>query len=391
MKSPMAIQVVTELPYHSYYNYPIDIQIRIRPSASTYTAEIYAESTMMKLISIDMSSDDLASCSARLRCEIQSIVTQNEQIVGSKSRLLDLAKEGHDAFIQIFNNERNWMVKLVDEITRRCVPAHRHISIQITSKDFLLPWELIYPFNPSGNLSFQHFWGMNYVISRDIIANKNDELVFSRIQIDDQPNLGLLVYNDLPSVKNKAVPFFKRLDKNGRIRLLLLDPLNPDKEKQEEIEKLKQFLEQPLDIAHFACHAIYEKPPNERLSSIFLDNQFPIELREMDIYNVYLKDHPLIVMNACEMGNMDPNYTSYFARALLACGARGVVATECEVPDDFAADFTEQLYTHLLAGKTLGESILLTRRYFWEKHKNPSGLLYSIYGSPSIQLHSIGV
>ena len=95
-------------------------------------------------------------------------------------------------------------------------------------------------------------------------------------------------------------------------------------------------------------------------------------------------------MNACETGNLNPLYTSYFAKAFLKCGARGVVATECAVPDAFAADFAEQLYTHLLAGEPLGESLLAARRYFLENYHNPSGLLYSMYAPPTIRLLQAG-
>jgi len=94
-------------------------------------------------------------------------------------------------------------------------------------------------------------------------------------------------------------------------------------------------------------------------------------------------------MNACETGNLNPLYTSYFSADFLKRGARGVVATECAVPDVFAADFAQQLYTHLLAGEQLGESLLATRRYFLEKYHNPSGLLYSMYAPPSIRLVNV--
>jgi hypothetical protein len=91
-------------------------------------------------------------------------------------------------------------------------------------------------------------------------------------------------------------------------------------------------------------------------------------------------------MNACETGNLNPLYTSYFAKFFLDREARGVVATECTVPDSFAADFTEQLYNHLLVGKTLGESLLATRKHFLDEYHNPSGLLYSMYAPPSTRL-----
>jgi CHAT domain-containing protein len=106
----------------------------------------------------------------------------------------------------------------------------------------------------------------------------------------------------------------------------------------------------------------------------------------MEVHRVAIDGHPLVILNACRTGNNNPLYTSFFAGAFLKFGARGVVATECEVPDDFAAEFAEQLYQHLLAGRSLGESLLSARQFFLTERNNPSGLLYSLYASPSLRL-----
>ena len=76
-----------------------------------------------------------------------------------------------------------------------------------------------------------------------------------------------------------------------------------------------------------------------------------------------------------------------FVKSFLEYGARGVIATECAVPDTFAADFSRKFYEHFLEKKQpLGESLLATRQHFLRKEKNPSGLLYSMYAPPDIQL-----
>ena len=104
----------------------------------------------------------------------------------------------------------------------------------------------------------------------------------------------------------------------------------------------------------------------------------------MDVYHLTIDSAPLVVMNACETGNLNPLYTAHFADAFLRYGARGVVATDCVVPDAFAAEFAEALYERLLSGKTLGESLLTVRQQFM-KQGNPAGLIYSMYASPAIR------
>lgn len=259
------------------------------------------------------------------------------------------------------------------------------ISIQITSEDFFLPWELIYPLDPQSALSYEHFWGMNYVISRIIVRDFQPGcFVPPDIPVDTIPRLGLLTYADLPGVSTGEVPFFERLHCDNKVQLFKLRSLDPDK-KQEEFKEFKAFWSNELNLAHFACHAVYKDGAPD-LSHLMLSQEFPITLMDMEVYGVVTNNHPLIVMNACETGNLNPLYTSHFAAAFLKYGARGVVATECAVPDTFASSFAEQLYTHLLAGKPLGESLLATRRYFWKKQKDPSGLLYSMYAAPNIRL-----
>jgi CHAT domain-containing protein len=117
-----------------------------------------------------------------------------------------------------------------------------------------------------------------------------------------------------------------------------------------------------------------------------ISDEFSVTLMDIDVYDIRVAGHPLVILNACETGSANPLYTSYFAGAFLKLGARGVVATECPVPDTFAAAFAKQLYAHLLSGRPLGASLLAARRHFLDQDHNPAGLLYAMYAPPSIRL-----
>jgi hypothetical protein len=227
---------------------------------------------------------------------------------------------------------------------------------------------------------------MRYIISRVIEAH----FVSPIIPVARQPRLGLLVYGELPSVQEGKMSYFNKLEDDGKLALFPLRALDPNKKKEDELREFRRFWEGALDLAHLACHALYEdESPDE--SFILLSDEFRITLMDLEVYGISLESsHPLVVLNACETGNLNPLYSSYFAGAFLKYGARGVVATECTVPDTFAADFAQQLYTRLLDEKPLGESLLATRRYFLEECHNPSGLLYSMYAPPSIRLARTG-
>ena len=82
----------------------------------------------------------------------------------------------------------------------------------------------------------------------------------------------------------------------------------------------------------------------------------------------------------------DPRKTSDFVRRFMQSGARGVIATECDVPDAFAAAFVRPFYDRVLAGERFGRALLATRRHFLDRYRNPVGLLYAAYMSLDTRL-----
>ena len=183
----------------------------------------------------------------------------------------------------------------------------------------------------------------------------------------------------------REIPFFHRLATDRRISLSHARSLDPAK-RRDELQYLQSFFgRMPQDLVHFACHAYYQT--DAPFDSYFkLSDEFLLSLQDMDVYAIGDGGHPLVVLNACETGNLNPLYTRDFAKLFIKRGARAVVATECALPDDFGSAFAEQLYTHLLAGRQLGESLLESRKHFVEVERNPSGLLYSLYGDPSVRI-----
>jgi hypothetical protein len=332
-------------------------------------------------VPIAMSVQDLAAICEQLRDAVKKIAIEKD--AGGKptaSGLRPLAEIGNYAFKRVFG-DRDALAAI-----EKVLGSSTNVSIEVASEEFFLPWELLYPESLEKSLSYEHFWGMNYVISRVITTTEHRPGAFVIPVIFPPFTVGLLKCDGLPSVIKKEIPFFEKLEKDGKIVLFQLRALDPNPEKKQEgIGEFKVFWKNGLKLAHFACHAFYDKiSPNQ--SRIQLSEKFRISLQDMVTYDVDISGHPLIIINACETGNLNPLYTAHFVARFLKSGARGVVATECAVPDAFAADFAIELCTSLFAGEPLGKSLLATRRYFLEEHDNPSGLLYSMYASPDIKL-----
>ena len=359
------------------YKEEIDVLIIISEQGRKYKLVLFLEGYELRS-DLDMTSQDLLELNSQLQERIYSIARNNDQEPPSGNELLALAEDGYYAFKRVFgSSDLNDAIRHIRNLDSR-------LKIQVASENFFIPWELIYPIPLSGNEpDFKHFWGMNHHISR-VNTKFNSGFIPPKISINDSPNLGILAYRSLDGVARGDLNFFQKLFDGGEITLSLLRSLDPQNRKT-EFEEFRRFWEQNFDLAHFACHAVCDSnSPNQ--SHILLSNDFAITLMDMDVYDMAISGHPLITINACGTGILNPLHTSNFATAFLKYGARGVVATECAVPDMFAADFAEQFYIRLLEGTPLGESILTTRKYFLEKYNNPSGLLYSIYAPLSIRL-----
>jgi CHAT domain len=379
-------EAIAAIPPLTFQDYPIDVLLRIYRQGGQYGADIMAAGRILR-VPIDMSPHDLLALNRQVQEVVQSITVSNTRperltIEGSREYLRILAEVGHYAFKRIFSHHEalNAIQELLD--------FGQSVSIEVASEEFFLPWELIYPDDLSNSLSYEHFWGMNHVVSRVIIGVVRPGAFISPvIQNASLPKLGLLTYRGFPAAMEQEIPIFNQLAANEQITLLHLQDLDP-KKKQEELRVLRSFWENNFDFVHIACHAFY-KEEDPSLSYITVSDNFPISLRDIELYDIFLKGHPLIILNACGTGNLNSLSTSRIAATFLRHGARGVVATECALPDAFAAKFSEQLYRHLFAGETLGQSLLVARRHFFENFLNPLGLLYSLYGPPSIRLLKI--
>jgi hypothetical protein len=380
----------TPLPPASFQDHPAHVILRIHSAGGRYRLEAYAQD-MTFVVPIEMSLHDLEALNKEFHRIVESIVSRkNPTQKELEEQLPSLAEEGHYAFQKVLGHAST---RTLFQDTLR---SATRVSIRTVSEDFFLPWELLYPFSLHETVSFENFWGMNHIIFREIVQQDRPGAFVQPAILTSLPRVGLMTYRELPMVGENEAPFFEGLHEDGRIHLFKLRALDPTR-KQEEFREFRDFWANEFDLAHVACHALYQEE-SPHLSYILLSDEFPISLRDMEIFLVddkcnplIIQNYPLVILNACEAGNLNPLYTSSFARAFLSHGARGVVATECVVPDAFAADFAEKLYGDLLAGKPLGESLLATRKYFFEEHRNPLGLLYSMYARPSIRLERVDV
>lgn len=358
-----------------YQSYPIDIAFRIEKSDGRYELLIRISGYESKKFSLQIREHDLAQLSEELHKKLSNMVRNNGDIDLTNEDLYSLAKVGNDAFIQIFGNIDEALLEIIKEII-----ADGDKCLEITSDEFLFPWELIYPNDPheEDTLSIKSFWGLKHIVNR-VLCSK----IPSPSLINFCPRLGLLAYEGLPTVKSSEVPQFYDYQNQSLINLIHL--VFTTTEAEDLRTEFKTFWQNDFDLTHFACHAQHDNAYGK--SYIRINENFDVTIQELRTFGIEIKDKPLVIINACEAGIMNPLSVSNFVNIFLNLGARGAIATECTVPDQFAADFSRKFYEYFLEQKRpLGESLLATRQYFLNEYNNPSGLLYSMYAPPNIQL-----
>ncbi len=370
----MVLELTSRLAFID--SFPIQVQIRVFLHDNSYMADINADWSNWHRFRIGIKPHDLEELNSELQQAIEEVSCSFEKDGIRSDALAKLAQTGSFAFKRIFSESAPR--EIVNKVLKM------RATIQFSSEDFFIPWELLYDGPLGAQTDVSHFWGMRHVVSRALIQDARPGDLDSPIIQSACPHVGLIACNDLEYVIGEEIPALQELHRQNRILLFPLRPLNANK-RDEELEYLGSFLnDEALQIIHFACHALQTKPISK--SYLLVSDEFSISIEDFIVREFEIKHKPLVILNACITGTMSPLYTSNWAALFWEHGARGVLATEFHVPDWFAAAFTKELYDHLLLGKPIGEALLATRHYFWEKEHNPLGLAYALYSSPAIRI-----
>ena len=111
------------------------------------------------------------------------------------------------------------------------------------------------------------------------------------------------------------------------------------------------------------------------------------ELEEYEDIPEFEIARPVIFMNACESAQTevgDP--TSFMLYFISRLRAVAFVGTEALIPTAFADDFGQRFIKEFLSQRPIGQVILDARRHYAEKHYNPFGLFYTLYGNGNTRL-----
>lgn len=166
-------------------------------------------------------------------------------------------------------------------------------------------------------------------------------------------------------------------------------PLAPLKQQYTFADFRTELAKSPFHIAYFFCHA--EGGVNLNTQIILqaaLGVPEPVLAYQFgNLFKGQKWDPPaLVFLNACRSTNYSPEALSpLLATFVDTLGASGLVGTEIDVWDIFAAEVGKLFLENFLNGEPAGMSLLKARRVLLSK-KNPLGLVYTLFASADLHL-----
>lgn len=315
-----------------------------------------------------------------------------------KTVLPKLAEAGADLFLDIFNPRPPdptpyTSLHRVARVLRSEV-SRKPMWIRITSPYFFAPWSLIYsddPRNPN-RIRPEGFWGFQHLIEHSP---------------DGAGHIGYELQAAEPMLIGLQLD--EKIDHELNVRCLaavldLLDTYDHStlrKAKRVRKEELKQAFSSgaPSDhILYFCCHAQQEGDFTQpRLDQGYMtltdrprdqmQNRItPAEIRRWMDLEVF-QHCPLVFLNACGGGQFNSTLYQGFAQAFLGLQACSVIGPQTEVPAVFAGEFARRFFElFFCGGNSVGEILQKLRRDFLVRHKNPLGIVYSLYRGADTRL-----
>lgn len=262
-----------------------------------------------------------------------------------------------------------------------------------------MPWEFFAYGHSSAEPLYSNFWGYQHTICRQAFSGYAN---FGQFGPSPQPRVALLACEGLPSIDAIKRPVLLQLAARGEISYidfarLVSQTEADDRRRQRRLGDL--LAEKNLRIADFACRIIPVETTRQSIPCrVLLADNMELGLNEIRKALHSSRGKPIVLLNlrpeetisATQSATFPcsacPTQFFYWVDMFLELGAAGVIATDCGIPDPFAATFAEGLYQHLVSGFSVGDALLKTRHEMLEKYQNPLALAYTLYGDPDKSL-----
>lgn len=259
-------------------------------------------------------------------------------------------------------------------------------TIQITSQEPFIPWELIKPYDDEDEsperLIDDDFLGCRYQVTRWLAGRAPAAAV----------RVSRIVCVEAGKVPG-APPLPHAAAERDRIAALArahsLEDASPSPATFEAIESL--LTEGRMGIFHAVAHGDFSaRSPDE--SSLLLEDGRSLRPGDLQgpIKTGIRNCQPLVFLNACRVGQQSwalAGLGGWARRWVERCGCGAFVAPLWSVDDRLACQFAQVFYDTLERGESFGAAAQAARRSIRETAPwEPTWLAYSVYGHPNGRL-----
>ncbi len=376
---------------------PRDLSLVIRPEDAGFTC--IALGSVGFEARLPLNANDLTAAADAARKELTEVV---KGVHNGRQPFLDsidipadvqqaalgkLARAGRRLFQQLFQSSGAGgdARSIGDWLVEHATDPSLQLTLQVFATRVPIPWSMLYlgDAQEGAQLDWNNFLGFRHII---------EQLPFQQLPgtksnfIESEPNLSVSL-NINPTIdadmqinlvanhhqhwtqiagtrRNLAlVPRTTRAD----VLTALADATNGDK------------------LLYFYCHATSNDHDPDQSAIIMGKAANRSDFATLKDFNldtptdIKLAGRPLVFLNACESADLSPKFYDGFVPFFLAKGARGVIGTECKTPVLFAIHWAEAFIDQLLDGAEVGQTMLGLRQKFLREHRNPLGLLYTVY------------
>ena len=286
----------------------------------------------------------------------------------------ELKKLGNELYQQLFPAQMKWMYRQWREKVR---------TIQISSAEWWIPWELIRPFDHDLEPAIDDdFLGGRFQITRWLIGGSAPAATI-RIEklacVEAGESEGPL----LPSAGRERALLAGIAERCG------IEDKSPSRATIHDLMSL--LLGGGLQLLHFVGHGEFsrEHPDDSRI--VLVDGRsFTARDLTGSLLARIAHDRPLVYFNACSVAQQGASLTSLsgWPEAWAGRGKAGAfVAPQWEVRDSLSFEFARIFYRALERGRTLGRAARLAR--LWVRRRNRQSatwLAFVVYGHPNARV-----
>lgn len=361
---------------------PRTASMQFMPATGGY--ELFVKGVTEEPVFVQITADELAARIEGVREVLLAIVKQPafalEIDIPEELRapaLKQLAFAGFRLYQSIFAGSfASDELKKVGRWLRESL-AEDFTTLQVVSRGFPVPWALMYLTDrfADDKLDWNDFIGMRHVVEQ--VPLREISAMPPATTIASTPDLSVRVlFNEgiEAQMPSRPISAQRRYWSHRGVALgegTLVDDLVNNALAPSATDK----------VLYLYCHAVASDKDSDD-SYLVLSNEERISLGQLAVYapiEDQLPTHPLVIINACESGDLSPTFYDGFVPYFLAKGARGVIGTECKTPGRFASEWAIAFFDRFFAGERLGDAVLGLRQEFLEKHGNPLGLLYGVH------------